>query len=205
VKAAKRDLYRRLVLEAAEAEFATRGYSAARIQDIAAGAGVSLGTLYNNFDGKADIYQSVHEWRLRELLEVAGRAAGAQGLTDVRHTILSGLRVFIEWLVEHRHYLHLNLVHGASWAASPRARSEVEVNAWREGISMMSSLLAAGQAQGVVVDGDPMVMARLLSAAQQVYISAWSESDSVDPSALISDVHLFVGRCFFVPEPKEST
>lgn len=206
VRAAKRDLYRRLVLEAAEAEFAARGYEDARIQDIASEAGVSLGTLYNTFEGKADIYQGVHDWRLRELLQIATEAARIDADPDVRHTILSGIEVFVRWLVDHPHYLRLNLVHGASWAASPLSRSDIEVTSWQDGIGLMAALMEAGQNTGVITDGDPQTMSRLLSAAQQVYISAWAETDQTDPGPLVADIHRFVERCFFCsPILKEIT
>ena len=48
-------MYRSLVVQAAEHLFATRGYERTKIQDVAAASGLSLGTLYSVFDGKADL------------------------------------------------------------------------------------------------------------------------------------------------------
>jgi TetR/AcrR family transcriptional repressor of nem operon len=52
-------MYRSLVLQAAEHLFGTRGYERTKIQDIAAASGLSLGTLYSVFDGKADLREAI--------------------------------------------------------------------------------------------------------------------------------------------------
>jgi AcrR family transcriptional regulator len=57
---AREGLYRRLILEAAERSFAEKGFDAARIEEIAAESGLSLGTLYSVFAGKPDVMRAVH-------------------------------------------------------------------------------------------------------------------------------------------------
>lgn len=47
------------ILEAALAEFATRGFAATRLDQVATRAGISKGTLYLYFDGKAALFQAV--------------------------------------------------------------------------------------------------------------------------------------------------
>jgi TetR/AcrR family fatty acid metabolism transcriptional regulator len=50
-----REARRRAILESAVRVFAENGFFAARIRDIAAGAGVAEGTIYLYFDGKDDL------------------------------------------------------------------------------------------------------------------------------------------------------
>lgn len=50
-----REARRRAILESAVKVFAENGFFAARIRDIAAGAGVAEGTIYLYFDGKDDL------------------------------------------------------------------------------------------------------------------------------------------------------
>jgi TetR/AcrR family fatty acid metabolism transcriptional regulator len=50
-----REARRRAILESAVRVFAEHGFFAARIRDIAAGAGVAEGTIYLYFDGKDDL------------------------------------------------------------------------------------------------------------------------------------------------------
>jgi AcrR family transcriptional regulator len=57
------------ILAAARAEFAANGYSAANMQQIAAGAGTTKPTLYTRFGGKAELYERTIRGRARLLLD----------------------------------------------------------------------------------------------------------------------------------------
>src|SRR5262245_12242237 len=73
-------LFRTAILDAAEAVFEARGFHVARIQDIAAHAGVAVGTVYNHFDQKEDIVRALV---LRHMpAVVATLAAGAADPID---------------------------------------------------------------------------------------------------------------------------
>lgn len=52
---------RQVLLEAALDEFFERGFAAARMQDVAARAGVSKGTVYLYFDSKTDLFRALVE------------------------------------------------------------------------------------------------------------------------------------------------
>jgi AcrR family transcriptional regulator len=47
------------ILAAALASFAERGFAATRLEDVAARAGISKGTLYLYFDGKEELFEAV--------------------------------------------------------------------------------------------------------------------------------------------------
>src|ERR1700722_13996405 len=58
---------RRLILEAAAAEFAEHGYAGARISAIATRAGVNQQLISYYFDGKQGLYEAVgQQWRGRQ-------------------------------------------------------------------------------------------------------------------------------------------
>ncbi|MGW3998254.1 TetR family transcriptional regulator, partial [Amycolatopsis sp. NPDC004772] len=58
---------RRLILEAAAAEFAAKGYAGARIAAIAARAGVNQQLISYYFDGKEGLYRAMSEgWGQRQ-------------------------------------------------------------------------------------------------------------------------------------------
>ncbi|WAL63568.1 TetR family transcriptional regulator [Amycolatopsis cynarae] len=58
---------RKLILDAATAEFAAHGYAGARISAIAARAGVNQQLISYYFDGKEGLYRAISEgWRQRE-------------------------------------------------------------------------------------------------------------------------------------------
>ena len=63
-----RAVFRRGILDAAEAIFAERGFRGARIQDIAARARIAVGTVYNHFTDKDDVLGALLEERTEELV-----------------------------------------------------------------------------------------------------------------------------------------
>ena len=60
---------RRKLLDAAKRIFAKDGFEAARLEDIAAGAGYTRGAFYANFKGKEDIFFALLEEWVRERIE----------------------------------------------------------------------------------------------------------------------------------------
>jgi AcrR family transcriptional regulator len=59
VVAARRDITRRAALDSGARQFADRGFEAAKMTAVAAGAGVSLKALYEAFASKADLFEAV--------------------------------------------------------------------------------------------------------------------------------------------------
>lgn len=59
---------RRAILESAVRVFAEHGFFAARIRDIAAGAGVAEGTIYLYFDGKDDLLLTAFREKVAEFV-----------------------------------------------------------------------------------------------------------------------------------------
>jgi len=66
---------RRKLLDAAKRIFAQQGFEAARLEDIAAGAGYTRGAFYANFKGKEDIFFAIFEEWVRERIESFTNAA----------------------------------------------------------------------------------------------------------------------------------
>jgi len=65
----QREARRREILDSAVREFADHGFFAARISDIAAGAGVAEGTIYLYFGGKDDLLLTAFRERVNEFCE----------------------------------------------------------------------------------------------------------------------------------------
>lgn len=66
---------RRKLLDAAKQVFAQQGFEAARLEDIAAGAGYTRGAFYANFKSKEDIFFAIFEEWVRERIESFTSAA----------------------------------------------------------------------------------------------------------------------------------
>lgn len=193
---AKTSMYRSLIVDAAETLFAERGYERTKIQDIAVASGLSLGTLYSVFGGKAGVYDAVQNERLGELFLLAGETMESDERAADR--LIRGNRVFIQWLTEHTDFLRIHLNGNAAWASNPSEVGEDLVDAWRRGIDLIAAVFAQAMNEGDVVDGDPMIAARLLVAMQQVFMSAWVESGMKgDPDELVNQVEQQLERALF--------
>lgn len=177
-------MYRSLVVDAAEHLFATQGYEQTKIQDIASGSGLSLGTLYSVFEGKADVLEAIHNERLSELFVLANAAMSTDDRAAAR--LLQGNRVFIRWLTEHPDFLRIHLGNSA-WASNPRGVSEGQVSAWRRGIELIASVIVQAIKEGDVHEGDPILAARLMVAMQQVFMSSWVETGMRESPDVLSD------------------
>lgn len=192
---AKATLYRTLVVDAAERLLAHRGYAGTRIQDVAAEAGLSLGTLYSVFGGKDAIVEAIHHDRLQELFVLVGDAMGAP--SSAADKLLLGNRVFIRWLTEHPDFLRLHLV-DSSWASSPSRASSGQRDAWRRGVELIASVITVAIDEGDVAPGDPVLLARILVAIQQVFMSQWVELGMTqDADTLCDSIESQIRRSLF--------
>lgn len=194
-RSAKASLYRTLVIEAAEHLFATHGYERTKIQDISAASGLSLGTLYSVFEGKADILSAIHDERLGELFMLAGEAMATDHRAAAR--LIQGNRIFIRWLTEHPDFLRIHLGNSA-WASNPYEVSEDQLNAWRRGIELIASVIQEAMDQGDAYENDPALSARLMVAMQQVFMSAWVEAGMTEaPNDLSGRIEEQIRRSLF--------
>ena len=78
----KKEKTARSILEAASARFATDGIATARMEEIAADAEVSVGTLYNYFGSKQSLLIALFEAEVAEML-AAGQAAVSHDVDPV--------------------------------------------------------------------------------------------------------------------------
>jgi AcrR family transcriptional regulator len=198
-RSAKTSMYRSLIVDAAERLFADRGYEGTKIQDIAAESGLSLGTLYSVFEGKADIHDAVHDERLGELFVLAGRTMASGDKAADR--LLRGNRIFIRWLTEHPDFLRIHLDNSGAWASNPQEVGEGLVDAWRRGIDLIAIVIEEAMRNGDVYESDPVLAARLMVAMQQVFMSAWVESGMQEgPDRLADRVEQQLKRALFRSE-----
>lgn len=151
-----RDERRSALIEAARQVFATKGYAGTRMLDIAAKAEASYGLLYHYFPTKEAVYLELVRTAVQGSVRVSTEARTRPGdplerlrwLTD---EILQGMRDQPE--------LPLVMAQAAAGAEIPaEARAEAARGA-RETLTHVTALVAAGQAAGQLVAGDPQELA----------------------------------------------
>jgi len=151
------------ILEAALHVFAAKGYAAARMEDIAARAGVTKGTIYLYFQSKEDVFKSLARRHVGDTLTEA-----AQQATVYRGSAREFLAMFFgivgETIMEHGERAVLPKIIISESGNFPELvrfwRSEVIDKA----MGMISGILAKGIASGEIRDLPTDYVARLCAA-----------------------------------------
>jgi AcrR family transcriptional regulator len=195
VDAARREMYRKLVFEAAESVFAEHGFADAKMSDIALEAGIALKTLYSVFDGKLELYQEITRLRCEELLALVPADSDASPLAAV----MEGVRAGVEYLLQHPSFLRTHLREGNAWAVRPVTHAPDAVEIWQENLRQQAQLIERGIDTGVFLDEDPELMTKMMTAVYQVHLADWLErGGDIDPAQLTQRIqrhirHLLCG------------
>lgn len=184
------------ILDAALGVFAERGFDAARMDDIAARAGVSKGALYLYFDSKEALLKGLIEREVAPIAAMLSGMAGAGG-SDPRATLALIVRTASK------------LTQAPSFAATPRLILSVAARFpeiglhYRQrvvdiGLGAVEALIAKGVAKGVFRQIDPraaarMVLGPVMLKALHVHILGGAPDDDAEArAAAIADI-LFKG------------
>jgi len=168
---ARNDVYREHILEAAERVFAERGFEAAKVQDISRLAGLSMGTIYAIFPGKADLFRAILDGRGQELLDLV-RDLAARKLPPLE-ALQALIALYVDWFVAHPTFLRMHLRSGTSWALGPSTGSDEQVRKWTEIHDLQADIFRRGIAAGAFVDEDPGYLAHTFSVMDQVLLADW--------------------------------
>ena len=168
---ARTDVYRQHIFTAAEQVFANRGFEAAKVQEISALAGLSMGTIYAIFPGKTELFRAVLEERGAELSglvrEVVERKAAPLA------TLHALIEQYVDWFLAHPDFLRMHLRAGTSWALGPPAGTESQVEHWEDIHGLQAEVFRRGVADGTFVDEDPAYLAKTFSVMDQVLLADW--------------------------------
>jgi AcrR family transcriptional regulator len=167
---ARNDVYRQHILEAAERVFASSGFEAAKLQEISAACGLSMGTIYSIFPGKSDLFEALVQMRGQELLAVARAAAAAD--RSPRDALLALGDAYVAYLVDHPDFLRMQVGASVSWALGPGSAPS-RMQFWQEIHDLQAEIFRRGVERGDFVAEDPAFLARLFSAIDEVVLADW--------------------------------
>jgi len=199
IREARRNLYRQAILDAAEKVFAEQGFEGAKMQDIAAEAGISLGTLYGIFDGKTALYSEIQSTRGGEMLEqIAREVERADGVLEFT---LVGIAAYVRFLIARPNYLRMHLRDGHAWAIFDTLKVAAQEEQWQRGFEMLQSTFGRGVEEGVFVPLAPTLMARITLATHQIWMADWVEAGMTgDPEELVRGIQAHTLRAFCPPD-----
>ena len=168
-----RDVFRVAILEAAERVFATRGFVESKVADIAREAGLAAGTLYNYFDSKEAIYQSICEVRGEEAL------AQARAIADSDAPPLDRLRRMIEWVLGHlesnaeKFLMHVQMRAAPEWEMK-QVHGEASHNNYLAHLALMERVAGEAQKAGTLRKDVPAPdLAATLAGITNGFIHSW--------------------------------
>jgi len=156
---------RQEILEAGMALFGEKGYHTVSMHDIAEKAGVAVGTLYNFFSSKEELYNALMEVCVAGVAEIVMPI-----LDDLRASPLDKVRRVIEaheqLVKENAPYIRLSqsrysdrVVKAGMGAKSQTAMGQIQ--------RRMAEVFKEGIEKGVFRDMDPALMAELLGAIME--------------------------------------
>ena len=170
---ARNRLYREHILEAAERVFARRGFENAKLQEISELAGLSMGTIYSIFSSKEELFAALLDERGEELRELAREIASRE--IPAREALTALIEGYVGYFVAHPSFLEMHLRLGTSWVLTPKPGSEAQLRHWREIHGHQADIFRRGVAEGVFVDEDPALLAKMFSAIDQAVLADWAE------------------------------
>ena len=185
MKREDRDRVRARILDAAGVVFARDGFERAHIDDIAVEAGVSTGTVYNYFAGKAALMLDLHQQSLDAAnADVAGLVAGPGSFDENLDLYLGNFfrftgenQAFLAILRDSPHLLQLSPHH-----AEDQAR-RIFLLVDRH-LGLVADLLRAGIEEGVLAPSDPHVLATVLMGVTRSLVLLGEEARGADVGEL---------------------
>jgi AcrR family transcriptional regulator len=181
------------ILAAAEEVFAAEGLAGARMEAIAARAGVAVGTLYNHFEDRQELWRRLVASRRAALLrrlDAALEAARGRPFADALDALLRAL--FAHW-AEHRAFVSLLLQSQPALERAPRGGAVAKPFA-REIVRRLARVVRRGVAEGVLrAEGADLYPAALLGMARSLLlleIGGGPERPAGDPVGRLVDLFL---------------
>lgn len=174
----RNDLIRQSIVEASAKVFATNGYVATTMEEIAREAGFSPSSLYGYFESKEALYLFLLELLSAKVIGVFDDPfLGDLAFIDRVSWVLRRIFHMVEQAPELFEILFMGLRTGPKTSGSiVEARSNIE----RAMIRAFTRQLEIGQREGCVVQCDPEELAVLLKGAFQSWMARWRQGAMPD-------------------------
>ena len=167
--------HRRLVLEAAEAVFARKGYHEATVQEIAEGAEFSVGSIYNLFESKTGILAELIAMRTDEFSADVEARMGRQ--QDVLGKVRAAIAAKLDFFRRHQQFF---LIFGPfrerdRLGHAPGLPEALRQHYW-DYLSRLADIFAEGIREGAFVAEEPMALALCMEGMTNAAIAYWVHS-----------------------------
>jgi AcrR family transcriptional regulator len=168
------------LLAAARSVFASLGYHRASVSSIISEAGVARGTFYNYFDSKRSCFQAVLEEVTKS---VAGAVLPIDVAGDIPGQVRQNLARLLAALTENDEVQRVLFAE----AAGIDEEGDEGLRGFYRGVTKrLATAIATGQSLGVVTEGSPLILARLLlGMIREPVFQAWLYGETLDVEAVV--------------------
>jgi AcrR family transcriptional regulator len=175
-----------LVLDAAEEVFGESSYADASVEEIAHRAEISVGTLYNLFHSKEDIYRAVVSRAQSNFFEqIQARVSEARGPREQVHALITYFfEHFTRYNRQFRHYVAAS--NGFQWELKSQLEHEA-FDAQREFMKRVIRICEHGMDQGVFKSKGltTELMAVTLLGIPHSFLMVWLDKQGSDLMSLV--------------------
>lgn len=169
-----------LILDAAEEVFAETSFGGASVEEIAQRAEISVGTLYNLFRSKEDVYRAVVS-RIQSIFfdRIEERVAAARGPLDKVHAVVS-------YYFEHFHRysrqfrLYTSATNGFQWELRSKLADEA-LQRQAEFHKQLTDICQQGMDEGIFKRGVPAdLLATIILSVPHPILAHWLAREGSD-------------------------
>lgn len=186
------NLRKEIILEAAEEVFADKGYYDAAVEEIAARAEISIGTLYNLFTSKEGLFLTVIEQRVNHFLQqITQRAEAEPTAAEKLDALLAGI---FEYLEQHQAFfrLYVTATHGLPWHLNSDMGALLFAK-YRDIQNYVTTICQQGKDEGAFHTESPFSLALAILGVANAFLTSWIMSKKKRPlSESLEEVRVYV-------------
>ncbi len=191
----ERKLHRQEILRAAERVFVRKGYQAANVEEIAQEAEFSVGTLYNFFKSKEEMYIRVVETLAHDFMDMLEERVLSQAEAD--KAIASLIELRLEHFDKHKGFFRVFL------ETSPGSQLDLLKylpescrGLYDHYIDSVSGIFKRGVQDGQFEDMDPLYLTLCLEGILNAFATYWSKHEPEEPfeTRVEKLKEVFIGR-----------
>jgi AcrR family transcriptional regulator len=194
-KERERERHRREILEAAERVFVRKGYYLATVEQIAQEAQFAVGTIYNFFTGKEELYSQVVEKIAQDFMEVFEQQVLTR--SDPEEAIGALIELRLTHFDDHRGFFRVFFeTSPGSRLDPPRALPPNCVGLYDRYLDAVSGIFERGITDGLFDEMDSFYLTLCLEGIINAFVAYWSRSEPSEPLATRVDKmrNTFLGR-----------
>jgi TetR/AcrR family transcriptional regulator len=176
----ERERHRLEILAAAERVFVRKGYLGTTVEDIAREAEFAVGTLYNFFAGKEELYAEVVTRTAREFIESFESVVLSK--EDPEEAVGSLIELRLTHFEEHRGFFRvlIDAFPGGRLAPPPGLPTGL-TELYDRYVETVNGLFERGVRNGSFQEMDPLYLTLCLEGIMNAFVMYWSRHEPTEP------------------------